>query len=44
MITEALVNSRYPYLVGQCNEACLDLGLDPVPKQTEFIFFTEDWQ
>ena len=36
MIKEAFVNSRYPYLGGQCNEACLELGLDPVPKQTVF--------
>ena len=33
---EALVNSRYPSLRGQCDEACLELGLDPVPKQTVF--------
>ena len=33
---EALVNSQYPYLRGQCDEACLELGLDPVPKQTVF--------
>ena len=31
---EALVNSRYPSLRGLCDEACLELGLDPVPKQT----------
>ena len=30
------MNSRYPYLIGQCDETCLDLGLDPVPKQTLF--------
>ena len=28
------MNSRYPYLRGQCDEDCLELGLDPVPKQT----------
>ena len=36
MLKEALVNSRYPYLRGQCDEACLWLGFDPVPKQTVF--------
>ena len=35
-LKEALVNSRYPYLRGQCDEACLELGFDPVPKQTVF--------
>ena len=35
-LKEALVNSQYPYLKGQCDEACLYLGLDPVPKQTVF--------
>ena len=35
-LKEALVNSRYPYLRGQCDEACLELGLDPVPKQKIF--------
>ena len=35
-LKEALVNSRYPYLIGQCGEACLGLGLDPVRKQTVF--------
>ena len=35
-LKEALVNSRYPSLRGQCDEACLELGLDPVPKQTVF--------
>ena len=33
-LTEALVNIRYPSLRGQCDEACLELGLDTVPKQT----------
>ena len=33
-IKENLVNSRYPYLRGQCDEACLELGLNTVPKQT----------
>ena len=28
-LKEALVNSWYPYLRGQCGEACLGLGLDP---------------
>ena len=28
------MNSPYPYLRGQCDEACLELGLDPIPKQT----------
>ena len=35
-LKEALVNSWYPSLRGQCDEACLELGLDPVPKQTVF--------
>ena len=35
-LKEALVNSRYPSLGGQCGESCLELGLDPVPKQTVF--------
>ena len=35
-LKEALVNSRYPSLRGQCDETCLELGLDPVPKQTVF--------
>ena len=35
-LKEALVNSRYPYLRGQCDEACLELGFYPVPKQTLF--------
>ena len=26
--------SRYLYLIGKCDEACLELGLDTVPKQT----------
>ena len=30
------MNSRYPSLRGQCDEACLELGFDPVPKQTVF--------
>ena len=33
MLKEDLVNSRYPYSRGQCDEACLELGLDPFPKQ-----------
>ena len=28
------MNIQYPYLRGQCDEAWLDLGFDPVPKQT----------
>ena len=35
-LKEDLVNSRYPSLRGQCDEACLELGLDPVPKQIVF--------
>ena len=35
-LEEALVNSRYLYFRGHCDEACLELGLDPVPKQTVF--------
>ena len=33
-LKKALVNSWSPYLRGHCDEACLELGLDPVPKQT----------
>ena len=33
---KALVNSRYPYFRGQCDEACLALGFEPVPKHTVF--------
>ena len=29
-----LVNSRYPDVIGNCDESCLELGLDTVPKQT----------
>ena len=39
-----LVNSWYPYLRGQRGEACLELGLDPVPKKNIIQCFTEDWQ
>ena len=35
-LKEALVNSRYPSLREQCDEACLELGFDSVPKQTIF--------
>ena len=35
-LKKVLVNSWYPYLRGQCDEACLELGLYPVPKQTIF--------
>ena len=35
-LKKALVNSQYPYLRGQCDEACLELGLDSVHKQTVF--------
>ena len=35
-LKEALVESRYPSLRGQCDEACLELGLDPFPKQRLF--------
>ena len=35
-IKESLLNSRCPSLRGQCDEACLKLGFDPFPKQTEF--------
>ena len=35
-LKKALVNSLYPSLRGQCDEACLKLGLDPVHKQTVF--------
>ena len=30
------MNRRYPDAIGQCHEACLDLVLHPVPKQTLF--------
>ena len=30
------MNIWYPYLRRQCGESCLELGLDPVPKQTIF--------
>ena len=30
-LKKALVNIWHPYLIGQCDEACLDLGFDPVP-------------
>ena len=32
-LKEALVKSRDPSLRGQCDVACLELGLDQVPKQ-----------
>ena len=35
-LKEALVNSRYPTLRGQSDEVCLELGFDPVYKQTLF--------
>ena len=35
-LKEALANSQYPYVIGQCAESYLELGLDPVPKQTVF--------
>ena len=31
-----LVNSWHPDVRGQCDESCLELGLDPVSKQTVF--------
>ena len=30
------MNTWYPYFLGQCDEYCLGLGLDPGPKQTIF--------
>ena len=30
------MKSRYPYLRGQCDVGCLELGFDRVPKQTLF--------
>ena len=36
MLKEALVNSRYLSLRENCDEACLELGFIPVPKQTVF--------
>ena len=35
-LKEALVNSRYTSLRGKCGEACLELGLDKVPKKKLF--------
>ena len=35
-LKEALVNTWYPSLRGQCDEAFLELGFNPVPKQTIF--------
>ena len=35
-LKEYLANIRYPYLRGQCDESCLELGFDPVPKQIVF--------
>ena len=35
-IKEALVKSWYPSLRGQCDVACLELGLDRFHKQTVF--------
>ena len=32
-LKEFLMNSRYPYLIGNFDEACLGLGFDIVPKQ-----------
>ena len=38
MLKKYLVNSRYPDVRGQYDEACLELGLDTVPKQTKLNF------
>ena len=35
-LNKSLVNSRYPAVRGKCDEACLELGLDTVPKQKVF--------
>ena len=35
-LKEALVKSIYPSLIGLCDVACLDLGIDRVPKQIVF--------
>ena len=35
-IKKYLVNSRYPYMIRQFDEACLELGFDTVTKQTVF--------
>ena len=32
------MNTRYPAVRGQSDEVCLELVLDPVPKQTVFKF------
>ena len=34
-----LANSWYPAVRGQCDEACLELRLDPVPTQTVLNFY-----
>ena len=41
-LKEALANSQYTYLRGQCDEACLELRIDPVHKKYTQCF-TEDW-
>ena len=38
-LNKALVNSRYPYVRGQGDEAFLELFLDPVPKKQYLIFY-----
>ena len=35
-LKEALGSIQYPSLRRQCDEACLELRFDPVPKQTVF--------
>ena len=38
-IKEALVNSRYTSLRGHFDEACLEVGFDPVPKKRYSMFY-----
>ena len=37
-LNKALVNSTYPSVRGQCDEAILELRFDTVPKKTVVIF------
>ena len=33
------MSSLYTYVIGQCDESCLELGLDSVHKQKIFNFY-----
>ena len=35
-LKKALANSRYPAVIGECDETCVELGKYPVPKKTVF--------